>query len=323
MATVATRVDLFAAGTDVMTVLGVLRLFTSGRHSWIIELDEVRAVEEYISTNAPIMTDALGGLARKAWISRTAWTSSSANAAQSIQYEVTATTIEIVLADLERPGILVVEDLVSDRIFLDAIVSVYGKGGVATALKKGWLEVRHAGGGGRMLAVARDEASKFLLTPRVGALLDSDSLYPGHQTSAHVKQSRIIELGLSCIVLTYREIENYIPNRALATLRPYSKFGNCLGALKALTDKQRSYLDMKKGLCRRSVKYAKMPQEHQDLYGDVPNNVLIHLEEGFGDGVIECLSAAVKGLTPSDFEALGPEGGKDIARLLELLRSLI
>lgn len=323
MATVATRVDVFTVDADMMTVVSVLRLFSSGRHSWVVELEEVRAVEEYVRACAPPMVGAVGGLARKAWTSRTAWTSSSADTAASLQYEVTAATIHVVLANLERPGVLVVEDLVSDRAFVDAIIAAYDEDRVQSALVNGWLEVRHAGGGGRILAVAKDEAQKFANVPRVGAVLDSDSLYPGHQTSAHSTQSRMKALGLSCLVLKHREIENYIPNRALATLRPYSKFSKRIGALKALSPEQRSHFDMKNGLCRRSPNFARMPQNHQDLYANASVSALAALEEGFGGDVIRCLASAAESLAPIDFETLSPVAGDDIQGVLHLLRSLI
>lgn len=324
MARVKTEMDLFSAKSDFMAVVSLIRFFTSDRHQWrSLTLATVNAVEQFFAVNAPTLCGSIGVLARKAWTTEAAWTSTAGRSKQHPVYEVSAATVEDVLVDLGRPGVLVVEDLVSDRAFLDALVHVFGDVRVALALDHGWLEIRHAGGGGRVIAVAEDEAQKFMVIARVGSMIDSDSLYPGHRTRAYATAEHLGRLGLDCHVLAYREIENYIPNRAFATIRPPVETHRRLRALRSLDHLQRGHLDMKKGLGRRNGRFARMPQEHQNLYSSIPDSVLAELEDGFGDNVICCLERAAAGMTVQDYASLGVGVHGELVNLLFMLRSLI
>ncbi len=323
MSQVKTEADLFAADGNVMAVVSLIRFFTSGRHQWTLDLEAVGAVEQFFAVNVPTLLGSIGALARKAWTTKVAWTPASGLSEQRPTYEVSAATVEAVLIDLGCPGVLVVEDLVSDRVFIDALVYVFGDFHIKLALSEGWLEVRHAGGGGRVVAVAEDEAQKFMVIARVGSMIDSDSLYPGHRTRAYMTAEHLIGLGLSCHVLAYREIENYIPNRAFATVRPPADTHRRLRALKRLDHSQRGHIDMKKGLGRRDGRFARMPQEHQDLYGSVPENILAELDDGFGVNAICCLERAASAMTVRDYAALGVNVHGELVELLSMLRSLI
>jgi hypothetical protein len=323
MAQVITKADLFAvAEADIMAVVSLIRLFTCGRHQWALDLETVGAVEHFFAEKVPTLSGPVGALARKAWTTKTAWASPS-GAAPLLAYDVSRVTIESALADLQRPGVLVVEDLVSDRTFLNAILGVFNEVHIEQALNQGWLEVRHSGGGGRVVAVTEDEALKFNIIARVGALIDSDSLYPSHHTHAHKAAGHLLSIGLRCHVLTYREVENYIPNRALAAIRPYARTNKRLGALGRLNREQRGHLDIKKGLGRLDGRFRRSPREHQDLYDGVPEDVLRALEDGFGTNVVSCLNDAASNMTSRDYTSLGADVSGELAELLSMIRSLI
>lgn len=323
MVRVTTNSDLFAGDGNIVAIVSLIRFFTSGRHQWILELETVSAVERFFGVNIPALSGSVGTLARKAWTSQVAWSSKSQVSQQSHSYAVSGATIEAALADLGRPGVLVVEDLISDGAFINAVTSAFGDSRITEALNMGWLELRHAGGGGRLLAISEDAAQKFQVQPRVGALIDSDSLYPGHRTRAHATFDHLVGLGLRCHVLAYREIENYIPNRALASIRPYPKSHKRLAALKVLDDAQRGHLDIKNGLGRRDKRFTRAPKEHQDLYSELDEHVLTALEEGFGVNIIASLTKISSVLTARDFASLGDSVRGEVEDLLSMIRELI
>lgn len=238
-------------------------------------------------------------------------------------YFVTAENIEKSLVDLARPGVIVVEDLVSDRVFIEAVVNAAKDSRVERALISGWLEVRHAGGGGRVVAVAKDEAEKFQGPMRVAAIIDSDSLFPGHQTQSHANATRLVTLGIYCHVLKHREIENYIPNRALSAIRPYTKTHKRLLALKTFTKVQRAHFDFKKGFGSRGERFERLPREHQNLYDGVSLQVMNELEDGFGENVIECLQKVSSLISMQDFSSVGEGVRQELDDLLSMIQSLI
>ncbi len=197
---------VFLTSSNEMQVIRLLDLVTSGRHEWIADAASVRALESYVPVTvlrgAPAILDA----ARKSLQATTAYGFSAGGAV-----EVDASTLGACVEDLSRAAVLVVEDIVTDRLFIECVAKVLKHEAAVTALARGWLEVAH-GGGGRIRDVALSIAGKYQRVTRVMVLLDSDRLNPGDRTRQHELADDLTSRGIGVHVLEWREAENYLPN---------------------------------------------------------------------------------------------------------------
>ena len=305
-----------ASGT-ALPALQIIYYFAQGRHQWVVELAQLEEIDRFLGVQVPDLRPTLLALAQKSWTNSVAYPGATQDQRIVEIYESSA----VQAADeLGEPGAVIVEDLMSDRTFLDFVLWVLGAVDVSEAIERGWLRIVHAGGGGRVIDVAIDRSRRFAETPaRVAAILDSDRMNPGETTAAHEK-ARVLSSNhsLQVIVLEFREAENYIPNRALATIQPSRHTSKRLRSLKRLTPEQRAHYDFKHGFRTNGV-----PSSQEDLFRGVSSTIIRHLGDGFGKRVIECLISARAGLTDKDVRSLGGNAENEFHRILELLRSLI
>jgi hypothetical protein len=314
---------VFQDAADVTATLQILRYFIDGRHSWLIDFACLEAVSRFARAQVPELAQSLEAFAQKAWVAETAYSTSDVAAAEMTERSLVVEKSSVTSAALELglTGSLIVEDLVSDGIFIDFVVHVLSDTRLSEAFANGWVELTHAGGGGRIEHLAEQKRARFVCTPhRVAVLMDSDCMVPGQRTVAHDKAATLEAQGIPAKVLALREIENYIPNRALAVLSPKADYSRRIAALKTFDEAQRGHFDFKRGFSATS---PAIPAVQADLYKSVPRSAIRILTGGFGKDVIKCLSQARAALTPADLQATGADIERELRDLAAAIRALI
>jgi hypothetical protein len=320
-------VEVFDPANDLADVLDLLRCFAEERHDWVADPEVADAAQAYFAKECPLRAASYTELARKAAVAVGVWSGSPPQKPTTV-IKVTASELPDLAHDLCRAAAVIVEDQVSDTCFLRVVAETFDQARITTALDKGWLEPRHAGGKNRMEQFATSDRDRFRRFPRVVALLDSDSCYPEHRTECHIIAEKLTSLDVPTHVLTLREVENYVPNRILAGLSPRKVSRGVLAALRTLTPQQRGHFDMKEGFGPINQPPVVKPFQ-QELYRDLPNQTRRALRGGFGKDLIQQMSRQLSApgarLTEADFGSLG-EGTEvvdELRSLLELVESVI
>ncbi|MFD3687679.1 hypothetical protein ACFWTE_23035 [Nocardiopsis sp. NPDC058631] len=300
----------------------LLRLLARGRHEWIILPGDVAVAVSYVERNDPTALQVMAELARKASV-RDAW-----GGVEHRVRKVTITKEHLAddLSDLEQPAYLVVENELSDGAFLRSVCHVFAGDDVLGALDAHHVELVHSGGANQMPKFAEARASRFRRTVRVALFLDSDRYLPGQETKSHRLAKEAAELGVRTHVLSLREIENYVPNRVLSSLRPRGKFSALVDAVKQLTPEQRGHLDMKYGFGHTGDGKAQAPHpKHEGLYDDLSPRVRDVLRTGFGRDLVRELEemAENRALTVRDFGGEDSGTAQELRALLAMLREII
>lgn len=223
---------------------------------------------------------------------------------------------------LETPAYVVVENGESDRAFLEAMLRAFGRSALKDALDNQLWELISAGGGGEIPKRVRERMAKLGPGPRrVLILSDSDRLTPGELTKTIEKiMACASEHGVTVVILSKREIENYLPYEAL--WEKSSRRKRCAAFLR-LAQMQRDHYDMKKGFrADKKTRKADIPPAQQLLFEGVrPRRVLDDLIGGFGDNVWECFQS-VK-IDERAIRALCSDDEEEIPRLLDAIEGLL
>ena len=155
------------------------------------------------------------------------------------------------------------------------------------------LEYDSGGGTGELPKLIRDHVEQMAkngLSPRAVVIADSDAPFPGARSSGAVA---VFEASNNCdidvLILSKREIENYIPDEVLldwAADADNSTAQPRVEAVCRLSAEQRDHLPMKK----RFPPSFKTDKE-TDLYNDIPQNdrKLLRKADAFDNKLIESL----------------------------------
>ncbi|WP_445148364.1 hypothetical protein [Baekduia sp. Peel2402] len=313
---IKTDVDVFALVVPAMEVLALVRLIANGQHEWLATPDTADAATRYFENKLPDESQTLTLLAESSFQVAAAYSAPSVGRRAP---SVTAATLSAFVADLSRSACLVVEDREADGAFLGSLFRIFGRSRLSQALERGWLEFVHAGGTGRVVSVARGAKQHFHHLERVVAVVDSDRMTPGVQSpNAHIA-SRLAPDGVHVHILELREAENYIPTKALTTIRVVRGqrrvLSEKLEALKGLTVDQRGHLDFKNGF-RMGANGPEVPASQASLYASVSESDRVRLVGGFGSSALECVSTAEASLKPSDFATVAPNARAELEDLL-------
>ncbi|WP_141640118.1 hypothetical protein [Clostridium novyi] len=202
--------------------------------------------------------------------------------------------ISIINSYLNSPLYIVVENKDSDGKFIRSIYNfITNNNATMQDLElSGKLKIVHGGGGNVGLVL-----ETYVLPCRLICLVDSDKKYP--QDSLQRKDGlRIIcdECGHDFIILSRREIENYIPDKALISWqKKQQSYNDDINMYFDLDNKQKSYFDLKKGLKIKDFKDHRIRELYSNIYdkyeevinkGFQCNNVLNkEILKGFGSNV--------------------------------------
>jgi hypothetical protein len=307
--------DASPAPGHITAVFDLLTAFERGQHDWVIDDLGVEAVATYLPRHHPTLADTYTSMAQMAAV-QVAYTSTTQ---ASDPVRVTRDDLRDHSNDLCRPAIVVVEDLSSDGdYFLPALVHVFGADRIRKALEEGWLEIRHGGGVGRIPTVAAAEAARFRRVVRVVAFMDSDRETPDHESDTLKSADKTRAIPIEVHVLTFREAENYVPDKVLRQVGKSTESAVKVAALARLPRQHRRHVDIKNGF-----KKGFQPPHQRTAFGAVPNDVLNDLKPGFGGTVLRTLFEMRLDLCEDDFVAMDPEAADDLRKLLALIDSRI
>lgn len=210
------------------------------------------------------------------------------------------------------PLTIIVEDDVSDEILLRVAIEVYA----SNESRRLWglrpstgpaIRLSHGGGSGTEKRTEKliADAEQAALPPRLVVMTDSDARWPGEVSkSAKSIADLCARHGVSCVVLSCRNAESYIPDpllkkwadqpdRVAARLQ--------VQALARLTPDQRDYFRMKGGSRKRGqerhglreIDRDDAPHQQRDLYLAGEHPVPVEDREilvGFPDDIMSALN---------------------------------
>ncbi|MCB5911286.1 hypothetical protein [Streptomyces pinistramenti] len=323
-------------------VIKLISFFRQARHEWELSPRDVDAVGDFCRRHVPTLAQVYLLLAQKASGVAHAWAPRGTNASV---VRVTRETLEGDVRDLERSAVLVVENATYDWQMIEALARVLGCEDIIDAESRGHLDVYNGGGKDGATRHAVDQAAKFTRTKRVVLVIDSDSFRPGERTNNHKQSDAVVHAGGNSHVLSFREMENYIPNRILARQPRKSDaqadMAKRLESLKRFTAEQRAHFDMKHGFkgkvkkvpeSKRKSRHAgtagktyHVPPHHGDLYDGVDEQDLITLQEGFGTDLPRLFLQEVQngGISEKDLDGLQLGATQELRLMLDKVRRVI
>lgn len=320
-------------------ILRLIAFFREARHEWAISPRDVDAVHTFLERHFPVLAQSYLLLAQKASMAQ-AWAPHGGTAEV---VRVAGETLMADIRDLERPAVLVVENATYDWQMIEALARMLGCEDVIEAKEGSRLGVYNGGGKDGATRHAVEQAAQFSRTKRVVLVIDSDSFHPTDRTGNHEKAEAVAHEGVSAHVLSFREMENYIPNRVLAR-QPKRAVGKSsmakrLESLKTFAPEQRAHFDMKHGFKgkpktrsgrkgRHSGKVGTtyvIPPRHGDLYDEVAEQDLITLQEGFGTELPRLFLDEVMrgGISERDLDGLGLGAKQELRSMFETIRGVI
>ena len=186
----------------------------------------------------------------------------------------------------EMPLWILVENRFSDGPFVKRIVEEFDR-----PLFRLWdqpgepIKIDGVGGGGQMPEMLQDRIDATPCRPRLVAITDSDKKYPSDRESKAARKLRgeCAEHQVPCWVLAKRAAENYLPQILLEAWKPnYGGYAQLIGAWNRLSESQKDFYNMKKGL----------PENRDDsknwLFEEVSEADCKILTKGFGRNIYEC-----------------------------------
>lgn len=308
-------------------LLSFLKLFLEERHVW--DLSDSEAIERspWLS-HAPDSTYTLKARESYETCLKRGFYSEPASNLQSLRISLkedasnSVHTLASGLQVLTQPAWVVVENSQSDGAFLKAISAACQpeREQVSTAFQKGWLKLQHAGGGDELMKRVTELVDTKHIPERILVLVDSDRYYPGPDSKKIIRlRSDCAKSKVGLVVLSKREIENYLPLRLL------EKHANELGqkrlyaAFAQLSQTQRDFFDIKNGFRSKDGVAGKthIPKEHGTLFDSLPPGVdLDDLSVGFGKHAWKLFE---KPITRDDIEALYSDKPQDVSEIDALL----
>ncbi len=320
-------------------ILKLIAFFREARHEWAISPRDVDAVHTFLERHLPVLAESYLLLAQKASMAQ-AWAPQGGTTGV---VRVAGETLAADIRDLERPAVLVVENAIYDWQMIEALARLLGCEDVIDAKEDSRLGVYNGGGKDGATRHAVDHAAQFSRTKRVVLVIDSDSFHPTDRTVNHEKAEAAAREGVRAHVLSFREMENYIPNRVLARQPKktvgMSSMAKRLESLKTFSPEQRAHFDMKHGFKGKPQKGADqkgrhsgkagttyvIPSRHGDLYDEVAEQDLITLQEGFGTDLPDLFLQEVKrgGISERDLDGLGPGAKQELRSMFETIRGVI
>jgi len=253
---------------------GLLRIFLQGRHIWDFESDAVFLESAWFLNEGEysreLKFEALGKLkmARAYGIG-----SATCRVTSNCEFE-NDVPIECCETCLLQPLLIVVEDGISDKAFLDCLVDAFGRLQLKELLRKQWMQVEHAGGITRIenhirqlksSAVQRDGAD-VAVQLRVYVFVDNDKRYPADDVQAVNDVARFCdESRIPITVLKKRAIENYLPPIVVEKWAKANEKENIADAFLRLSPVQRDFLHMKKGISSGRAVRILRPEGKEEL----------------------------------------------------------
>jgi len=226
---------------------------------------------------------------------------------------------------LEKPAYVAVENIESDRAFLEVMIHAFKREELCDAHCKGWWRFENMGGFGGV-----EKCIEYLHTQTIGplrvfVLSDSDRLYPCHKDTYPIQKIKgyCEEHDIPYAILRKRESENYLPDSALKYKMVRRQSRKNLKVFLSLTREQKDYYDMKKGFKSDSLGHPQIPQEQQKLFTNCKPYVLNNLCVGFGDDIWQHFREASIVITKDEVRKTCPDDPDEIPRILDRIEELL
>ncbi len=189
--------------------------------------------------------------------------------------------IDNLIRVLGEPLLIVIEDIVSDQLFIRRLIEVYKNAGkrISRALELGWCRFSHSGGKTRTPQIIinhlADRPQPF--KPRIIVVIDSDKTHQDSHFS--VETQRVIDIcsenSFPLHIYEKREIENYTPDLVLRKRIPAGlrETTRCYCLMSPI---QKDFFDFELGF------NFKRPTEYDPLYAEYhESSDYGHLKGGF------------------------------------------
>jgi len=262
--------EIFMSAENYEKIMLLFRLFANDRrHDVFIDITEVqdsvvfamlpepdkKAIEEYFNF---LMTQAI--------------TSDYGISLVSVK-DSTSLGLDDAITFFNQKVSIILENSFYDKPFLKAIADNFKKR--AKKINKHWankwIAIENGGGCENISNVIKGKLQEFEnLTHdpefylRCFVLIDSDSLYPGHEKESRVELKKFLHAHrIPFHILTKREMENYLPEEVYIDLDDNNGF---IAAFLRLSAVQKDYFDIQYGFVKKLNEY---PTDVQDLYGEV------------------------------------------------------
>lgn len=224
---------------------------------------------------------------------------------------------------LGRPLCVCVENRFTDGVFLDAVLEVLAPDELRAFLDGcavSPINCDSGGGNGELPKIIEAHVQQLAalgLPPRAVVFADSDARFPGDISKAAQTIAQSCRThAITCLILSKRAIENYIPDEVLHgwAAEPDNQAARALvAAVCRLTQEQRDHLRMK----------SKFPQQLEapdelTLFANVSaNDVALMQQRGFGGDLIHCMNTHRQHLSAA---ALRRRDGKgELDRLVDMI----
>lgn len=189
-------------------------------------------------------------------------------------------TIDEALRYFIQPISIILENSKNDAYFINAIFNNFGSdSNILNYLKHNWIQFENAGGCDNIINFVEGKKQSFNSLPKTDkskylrcfVLMDSDKLYRTEKLSpSKLKTLRfLVNNNISRHILRKRSLENYVVSEAIATIgNPYILW--CT-AFNALSDEQKDYYSVEKGLC--GFDGEQNPKKSQEQINEETNNL--------------------------------------------------
>jgi hypothetical protein len=223
---------------------------------------------------------------------------------------------------------VLVENRYSDGLFLETILEYLAPKRLSKFLqdcqRTPW-RCDSVGGTGQLPRLIRNHADEMKakkLPPRAVAFTDSDGRFPGDISEKAKKIKEACEqIGIDCLILSKRSIENYIPDEVLCAWAKEVDNEAALPRIEVichLTKEQRDHLAMK-----QPFRPQNFNQQEQELFANMPDDdvKIMRKKNTLGNDLIESFRTHKTSLST---EALRRRDGKgELDKLVSMIEQAL
>lgn len=177
-----------------------------------------------------------------------------------IKQEKNVFTIDEAIRYFIQPISIILENSKNDACFVNAIFKHFAiDNRIQNYMNNNWIQFENAGGCDGVKNFIEGKKQSFNSLPktdksfylRAFVLIDSDKLHV-HESLKQNKKSilkYLVQNSVSRHILRKRSIENYVPREAIQTLKNNSNYSTWIDTFLALSDEQKDFFSIEKGLC--------------------------------------------------------------------------
>ena len=237
---------------------------------------------------------------------------------------------------LEQPATILLENVLYDRPFINAILRTFKTEAILEAKNEGWLQYQGAGGKGMIINTINatlaenphTNPTKFL---RTLVIIDSDkkSLEESLGNTQQAIADFCTEHNIPYHILYKREMENYLPDVLMQQLP--TELQEAVQAFCNLSEEQRDFYDLEKGFKDKNKSKANIPSIFENLT-ETQHNLL---RKGFHrTGKTEKLKYIAKQQLPLLFDSqnltkkdltdrIQHQGNQELSTIIDKIKQLL